>query len=235
MILKKKYNLRNCSVSVISGENQLKEFSEFLYDHHSALSDIISKNQAVTTNEVIRDETSPVIINANNEFLRLNSSSSIKFDFTHSAEVLPTMDLIHSANKCLNKTIAVFVQLCMEVRELCKEGNQLLKDCLLAYDELCELFQNGEKTTTDISSSHYERAKLDKIPLTTNALSRVCSKIKPFFQVQQFKERCFGAISEIINQFTALFNIDNGSSINVDYSSLHFQVSKCQMIGSEKN
>lgn len=210
----------------------MKEFSEFLHDHHFALNDIISKNQVVETSEVIRDGISPVMINATNEFLRVNNSSSIKLDFTHSAEVLPTMELIHSANKCLNKTIAVFVQLCMEVRELCKEGNQLLKDCLLAYEELCELFQNGEKTTTD--APNYECTKLDKIPLQTKALSKVCRKMNPFFQVQQFIERCFIVISEIINQFTALFNIDNGSSINVDYSSLHFQVSEHLMIRSKE-
>lgn len=204
---------------MVSGENQLKEFSDFLHDHQSILSDVLSKNQFITTtNEMISDESCPALMMAEKDVLRLHQHLSIEFDFAYSPEHIPTMDLIHSANKSLNKTIAVFVQLCVEARNLCNEGNQLLTDCLFSNEELCDIFRsNSELSSTEMFIS-------DKIPLSSKSLSTIWSKLKLFFEVQQFTDRCFNLISDIINQFTALFSVNNYNYINVDYSSLHFQV-----------
>lgn len=194
------------------------------------MNNVVSKAPFITTEEN-DEEVSNILLNANKDTLRQQEGSSIGINFSYAEEGISTMDLIQSDNKCLNKTIAVFVQLCTEVRELCKEGNHLLPNCLFASEELKEILQNSEmsdQTNIEIFSldmKECDRKKTDRIPLSINIVTKMNSYLGLFFRTQQFIERCFIIISEIIKQFTALFDIESSNYINVDYSSLHFQVS----------
>lgn len=169
---------------VISGERQLKEFSTFLQHHHCVLNNIISKNPFITTtNEMNGAEINPVLVNGDKDFLRLQQNSSIGVSFTHSAECIATMDLIHSDNRVLNKTIGVFVELCMEVKKLRKEGTQLLSSIVFTNEGLCELFgENRNQNLINVSSD----SQSDKIPLSTNVIETICNNLYLFFEAQQF-------------------------------------------------
>lgn len=216
--------------SVVTGEKQLNEFSAFIRYHHTALNNIVLKAPFITTDEK-NEESSNILKNADKDAVRQQKSASIRINFSYADEGISTMDLIQSDNKCLNKTIAVFAQLCIEVRELCKEGNHLLTNCLFACEELKEISENNEKKDQlcidifPVEVEKGERKKTDKVPLSINIVRKMNSYLGLFFRTQQFIERCFVVISEIIKQFTALFDVDNSNYINVDYSSLHFQVS----------
>lgn len=216
---------------VVTGEKQLSEFSAFLRSHHTVLNNIVSKAPFIII-EGKNDKISNILRNADKDAVRQQKGASININFSYADEGISTMDLIQSDNKCLNKTIAVFAQLCIEVRELCKEGNHLLSNCLFACEELKEISENSEKndqTCIGISQAEMnenESKRADKVPLSINIVRKMNSHLGLFFRTQQFIERCFVVISEIIKQFTALFDVDNSTYINVDYSSLHFQVSQ---------
>lgn len=208
----------------------MKEFSRFLQNYQSLLSSISSRNSVINTDKRCDGQTIPDLISTDKDTLHLQQGSSIGIDFSYAMENISTMDLMQSDNKCLNKTIAVFIQLCMEVRELNKEGDPLLSKCLFANEELCELSQNSEKNTSmntevPVVVTQNERFKIDKISLSAEVIAKINTYLRLFFKTNQFIERCFTVILEIITQFTALFDNNNSSYINVDYSSLHFQVS----------
>lgn len=177
------------------------------------------------------NEIKNILRNADKDTLRQQKGASIGINFSHAEEGISTMDMIQSDNKCLNKTIVVFAQLCIEVRELCKEGNQHLTNCLFAGEELKEISENNEKydqtnmEVFSVNTKDSKQKKSDTIPLSLNIVKKMNSYLGMFFRTQQFIERCFVVISEIIKQLTALFDSDKSNYINVDYSSLHFQVS----------
>lgn len=189
-------------------------------------------NVILKTPFIIKDhndeEVKNILRNADKDTLRQQKSASIRINFSCAEDGIATMDLIQSDNKCLNKTVAVFAQLCIEVRELCKEGNQHLTNCLFASEELREISENNEKndqTYIEIFSMDNKQKRADAVPLSINIVKKMNSYLGLFFRTQQFIERCFVVISEIIKQLTALFDADKSNHINVDYSSLHFQVS----------
>lgn len=191
---------------------------------------MVLNNITSKTNIISIDNGCPTLEWAEKNTLQTKLCSSISMDFSFGPEAIETMSLIHSENKCLNKTIAVFVELCWEVRELNKEGNPLLVKCLLASEELCELFQkNNDNDFNDIaipaSPSQTGRSKIQEISLSPGNIIKISGFLELLFQAQQFTERCFIVISEIVKQFSALFNVETSTYINIDYSSLHFQVS----------
>lgn len=113
----------------------------------------------------------------------------------------------------------------MEVRELCDEGNPLLAKCLFANEELCDHLQNyDENNASSYADDKNDSIQIDEIPLSADVIAKMNSLLAILFQAQQFMDRCFIVISEIIRQFSALFDVDTSGYINVDYSSLHFQV-----------
>lgn len=176
--------LINVSSLVISGEQQLKQFSTFLRVHQSTLNNVISKAPIITTTC------------AEKNTLHLQPSSSI--GLSYGTENISTIDLIQSDNKCLNKIIVVFVELCMEVRNLTNEGFKLL---FILHSE-----------NTHINHNNYKE------------FSKISSLLGVLLQAQQLIERSFVVVFEIIKQFTALFDVNSSGQINVDNSSLHFQV-----------
>lgn len=210
-------------VLVISGEQQLKQFSSFLKNHQTILNNVISKCPIIATDECNNGELRwcPILTCAEKNTLHLQPSSSIGIHFSYAAEQISTIDLIQSDNKCLNKTIAVFVELCMEVRELCKEGNSLLAKCVFANEELFENLQNIDVIN---GSNHNEFSQIDDISISAEVINKISSLLGVLLQAQQLIERCFIIVAEIIKQFTALFDVNSSGHINVDYSSLHFQV-----------
>lgn len=185
----------------------MKQFSIFLNKHKIVLNKVISKCSVITTDKFDNGEICPILTCADKNTIYLQSSSSIGIHFSYAKEHIPTIELIKSDNKCLNKTIAVFVELCMEVRELCKEGNLLLIKCVFNKKE-----SRINQYETDIS-------------LSVDVINEISSLFGCLLQALQFVERCYIVVSEIIKQFAALFDVKFSNNINVDYSSLHFQVS----------
>lgn len=216
--------LNNCSLLVISGEQQLKQFSTFLKNHQTVLNNVISKCPIIATDDGNNDDMrlGPILTTAEKNTLHLQPSSSIGIHYSYGVEKISTLELIQSDNKCLNKTIAVFVELCMEVRELCKEGNSLLVKCVFANEELFEHLQNDENN----SINNPNDSSIDDISLSVDVINKISTLLGILLQAQQFIERCLIIVSEIIRQFTALFDVNSSGHINVDYSSLHFQVSQ---------
>lgn len=217
------------SISVISGEKQLKEFSVFLQKHQAVLDNIISRNSIISMDEEINKEMCSILECAEKTSLHIDNSS-IRMNYSFDPESISTMGLIQSDNKCLNKTIGVFVQLCLEVRQLSSEGNPMLRKFILANEELYELLQIDDQNDQmdfekSSSSSHTEQNKMDEISLSPDVIIKMSSLLELLFQAQQFIERCYLVISEIIKQFSAVFNVESSTYINIDYSSLHFQVS----------
>lgn len=230
MILLIKIAIDFFSLLVGTGEKQLSEYSAFLRYHQNVLNNIVLRAPFIITEEN-NDDIKNILRNGDKDTLRQQKVASIRINFSCAEEGISTMDLIQSDNKCLNKTIAVFAQLCIEVRELCKEGNLHLTNCLFASDELKEISENCEKNdqtcievfSVDIKENNHK--KTDAVPLSIHIVKKLNSHLGLFFETQQFIERCFVVISEIIKQLTALFDADKSNYINVDYSSLHFQVS----------
>lgn len=159
--------------------------------------------------------------------MRSHPGSSVGLDFSFAVESVRPTDLIQTNNKCLNKTIAVFVQLCVEVQKLIKEGGQLMVKCLLANEELSGILQKNGSHHCSIPSpiNQNKCEEVNEILLSPEMIRKIGSFLGMLFQTQQFIDRNGVVISEIVKQFSALFDIDTGSYINVDYSSLHFQVS----------
>lgn len=214
---------------VISGEKQLKEFSMFLQNHQAVMNNIISKSPVISMDSGLDKEIGSTLIWAEKNSLHLNNSY-IYMNFSSGPESISTLGLVQSDNKCLNKTIAVFVEMCLEVRELHKEGNSLLHKSLLANEEFYELFQTNNidnQTTIGIpaATGDSECSKIDEIPLSPGVIIKLSTFSELLFQAKQFTDRCFVVVAEIIKQFMALFNVENSAYINIDYSSLHFQVS----------
>lgn len=164
----------------------------------------------------------PLFSNKVKQVSRLKQSSTIGIDYSFDSESISTLELVNSNNKCLNKTIAVFVQLCMEVRHLSKVGNSILVKCLFADEELCELLNqdDGEIETNVLNNDE----QVHGLSLSVPVIEKMTQLLEMLFQSQQFIERCIVVISEIIKQFAALFAVESNDYINVDHSSLHFQV-----------
>lgn len=148
----------------------------------------------------------------------------IGIDFGTGWESVSTVELIRSDNKCLNKMIIVFVQLCMEVRELIDEGNTILTNCFFADEDLFVL-QTDDETATSQSTAQDTSNRIDGGPLTADALCRISDFLDLLCRTEHFVERCYVVIAEIIKQFSALFAPENKYYVNVNSSSLHFQVS----------
>lgn len=122
--------------------------------------------------------------------------------------------------------IIVFVQLCMEVRELMDEGNTILTNCFFADEDLFVLQTDDEAmaaTTQNDGSDNSNR--IDGGPLTADALCKISDFLDLLCRTEHFVERCYIVIAEVIKQFSALFAPENKYYINVNSSSLHFQVS----------
>lgn len=214
---------------VISGEKQLKEFSSFLQHHQNQLKNIIARNIIPTIDKENGAEPCLMLENSNKDTFHLQPVHSVRINFPYNTECVSTMDLIQSDNKCLNKTIAVFLELCMEVRYLSDEGNRLLSKCFFINEELTELSQNSRAynetyVETPVPTDQIDKNKVEKFPLSAVLITKINHYLGIFVETQQFIERCFLVVNEIIKQFIALFDVDNSSYINVDYSSLHFQV-----------
>lgn len=105
----------------------------------------------------------------------------------------------------------------MEVRDLSKEGKHLLSNCLFASEEI--LRNSGNDENNEIIPMEWKK-------LSIHIVSKLNHHLSLFFRTQTFIERCFMAITEMIKQFTALFDAENRNYINVDHSLLHFQVSR---------
>lgn len=112
----------------------------------------------------------------------------------------------------------------MEVRELCKEGNPLMIKCLFANEELYEYLQKSGDDPIGSTVTSGGNKEFAEISLSAEIITKINSVLGVLLQAQQFIERCFVVILEIIKQFTALFDVNSSGYINVDYSSLHFQV-----------
>lgn len=119
--------------------------------------------------------------------------------------------------------IIVFVQLCMEVRELIEEGNTLLTNCFFADEDLFVL--QAEDDVSSQNDTNDSNNRIDGGPLTPEALCKISDFLDLLCRTENFMERCYVVISEIIKQFSALFAPENKYYINVNSSSLHFQVS----------
>lgn len=221
-------------ISVISGEQQLKKFSKFLQKHQSILHDLVCKSPIIIANES-GDGNCPILINGSKKSLNSKLNLSAKINFSHEFESISTLELIQSDNKCLNKTVVAFVQLCTEVRKLCQEGKQLLVKCLFANEEIIEHTQKNDDNDIQndpdfLSSKKSEHSiknygvEVDKISLSVDIIFILNGQLETLLQTQLFIERCFVIISEIIKQFAFLFDVDISGYINVDHSSLHFQV-----------
>lgn len=221
----------------------MKQFSKFLQNHQTLLNDLICKSAVISegiesaesidklkgsskTNENL---SVPPIAAKAKTIKCLQESSSIGIDYSSAVEAISTIDLISSDNKCLSKTIAVFVQLCMEVRQLCKDGNEILVNILFVDEDLCELLNKDEQeerfSIDNQTNDGPNEDQLNGISLSTTVINKISDLLDLLLQAQQFVERCFVVISEIISQFSALFSVENSNYINVDHSSLHFQVS----------
>lgn len=212
----------------------MKDFSRFLQSHSSSLNELLSKSILAQNVNNDDDEKQKPPIKSNDtisfpfysnkvkHISRLKQSSSIGIDYSFDIESISTVELVNSNNKCLNKTIAVFVQLCMEVRHLSEEGNSILVKCLFADEELCELLNQDDYEIEKKVPNNY--AQVHGLSLSVSIVEKMNELLEMLFQAQQFIERCFVVISEIIKQLAALFAVESSNYINVDHSSLHFQV-----------
>lgn len=228
--------------AVISGEKQLKEFTKFLQSHDTLLARLIYQTNSInavtaatsTDSNVNRSEIDAIppqsmALSAKRKFIAAGQQCRpIGVDFGTGWESVATVDLIRSDNKCLNKMIIVFVQLCMEVRELIAEGNTLLTNCLFADEDLFVMQTDDDAHSAaaqqnDGCDSSSDR--LDDGPLTADALCKISDILDLLCRTEHFVERCYVVIAEIIKQFSALFAPENKYYINVNSSSLHFQVS----------
>lgn len=229
-----------CFFLVVSGEKQLKEFTKFIQNHDALLNSLIYKSVVVTDSDSDGDKNkrnfrpvSQLIIppmSSKTKEIPTQRQNIIGLDFNPLTEAISTIELITSDNKCLNKMIAVFVQLCMEVRQLSKEGHTILSNCLFADEDLCimqnmhELTDSNEKDMK-INSGDALDSEYDDSPLTVDIIHKISNFLDLLCQAEHFVERIYVVISEIIKQFSALFAAENNYYINVSSSSLHFQVS----------
>lgn len=131
-------------------------------------------------------------------------------------ESISTVELVSSDNKCLNKTVVVFVQLCTEVRKLLKESQSLLTHCVYADEDLFLVLSGDE--------ANEEEERIEGTLLTANLLCKMGEFLDLITRIEHFIERCIIVIGEIIKQLTSLFAPENKYYVNVNSSSLHFQV-----------
>lgn len=216
----------------------MKEFTKFLQSHDTLLDRLIYQTNAINAiaitstpddvnvnrneNETISSQSIP--LSAKRKFIAAGQQCHpIGIDFGSGWESVSTVDLIRSDNKCLNKMIIVFVQLCMEVRELIDEGNTILTNCFFADEDLYVLQIEDEATAQHDANDMNNR--IDGGPLTAEALCKISDFLDLLCRTEHFIERCYVVIAEIIKQFSALFAPENKYYINVNSSSLHFQVS----------
>lgn len=205
--------------------------------HEDVLADILAKGASIHDVNHSSDrhrngskldgyEGEPVRWAKATSILRLKSSAAIGIDYSNAEEDVSTMDLVKSPNMCLNKTIAVFVQLCMEVRQLTKEGHRFLVKSLFADEDLCEILnQEDEANDLDGSAAQVRDDDIGGLALSARVINKISDLLELLVQAQQFTVRCSAVVTAIIKQFAALFNTENSNYINVNHSSLHFQVS----------
>lgn len=158
---------------VLSGELQLKEFSQFIESHDNLLNKLIYKSVVIidTADETTRnnEQRNSSTSRKNKPVVRFNVtpiwSSKVKvisplkqgipvdIDFNQPYEAIATVDLVATENRSLQKVIAVLVQLCMEVRQLTDEGNVILTNCLFVHEDLSNSINsqssNGDKGESD--------------------------------------------------------------------------------------
>lgn len=219
------------------GERQLKEFSKFLQNHDNALTDLLYKSvvpfefgddeepsprsSAPSRNHASLYHKLPPWSSKENVIAPMQQYVPIAIDYNDPAESISTLELVATDNQCLNKMVAVFVQLCSEVRQLMHEGDAILLNCLYADEDLCQLYCDDE----ELNEAMMSRLDVDLGNLTPAAISKLNKLLEFLCQTQYFVERCFVVISEIIKQLAGLFGAQDQYYINVNYSTLHFQVS----------
>lgn len=218
--------------AVISGEKQLKEFTEFLQNHDTLLNRLLVQTNSLnavasaTSGDPSRNTIECIpsqALSAKRKYVAAEQQCRpIGIDFGSGWESVATVDLIRSDNVCLNKMIVVFVQLCMEVRELIDEGNTMLTSCFFADEDLFVL--QAEDDVASQSDANDGNNRIDGGPLTAEALCKISEFLELLCRTGYFVERCYEVIAEIIKQFSALFAPQNKYYINVNSSSLHFQV-----------
>lgn len=191
----------------------MKEFTKFLQNHDELLNNLVQKSQKPNNLRV----NSAWPLSFSHEFVAPMQCRPITLDFSNDNERITTVEMVASDNKCLNKMITVFVQLCMEVRQLIDEGQALLIHCIYADEDLFLLM--SENMDDDENVDRFEDS-----PLTADLLFKMGDFLDLYTRIEHFIERCYMIISEIIKQLAALFEPENKYFINVNSSSLHFQV-----------
>lgn len=214
----------------------MKEFSKFLQNHDAALSDLLYKSvvpfesadgsDSSTKSSVTSKQYSspyqqpPPWSSKDNVISPMQQYVPIGIDYNHPIENISTLELIATENQSLNKMVAVFVQLCAEVRFLMDEGDVILLNCLYADEDLCQLYCDDD----ELNEALLANFDADLGNLTPAAILKLNKLLEFLCQTQYFIERCFVVISDIIKQLAALFAAEDQYYINVNYSSLHFQV-----------
>lgn len=228
--------IENSHPTVQHGERQLKEFSRFLQRHDEALSDLLYRtvvplqfgdDEASTKNGVQPRRHShlyrqpPPWSAKDNVIAPMQQYVPIHLDYSHPIENITTLELVATENQCLNKMVAVFVQLCTEVRQLMDEGDAILLKCLYADEDLCQLYCDDDDLIQPVVAAESD---VDLGNLTPAAILKLNKLLDFLCQTQYFVERCFVVISDIIKQLAALFAAEEQYYINVNHSTLHFQV-----------
>lgn len=219
------------------GERQLKDFSKFLRRHDEALLDLLYKS--VVSYEFAIDNVStargasqskrpsslyqqlPPWSAKDNVITPMQQHVPIRLNFGQPVERISTLELVATDNQCLNKMIGVFVHLCTEVRQLMDDGDAILLKCLYADEDLCQFYCQDDELIEPFDSSGLD---VDLGNLTPTAILKINKLLDFLCETQNFVEQCFLVISDIIKQLAALFAAEDQYYINVNYSSLHFQV-----------
>lgn len=242
---------------VLSGELQLKEFSQFIESHDSLLNNLFHKSFVITDDQTnksheqrnsllttrkskgaLKPNTTPIWSSKVNVISPLKQCIPVNIDFNQPYEAIPIVDLVATENRSLQKVIAVLVQLCMEVRQLTEEGNVILTNCLFVHEEICNSMHSQNSNGFDGDSTNLDGRTNDLNSdclindvestfysiLTTKSIVKISKLLDFLCEAQYFLERCFIVINEIISQLAALFAAEDKYYINVNNSTLHFQV-----------
>lgn len=197
--------------SVLSGEKQLKEFTKFLQLHDTKLNNLL-ENQS--SNDIDTGTAWP--LSTNHKYVTPLQCQTIGIDLLCDNESISIIEMVSSDNKCLNKTVVVFVQLCTEIRKLLKEGQGILTHCVYADEDLFILMNENDPGNDD--------ERIDGTLLTANVLCKIGEFLDLITRIEHFIERCIIVIGETIKQLSSLFAPENKYYVNVNSSSLHFQV-----------
>lgn len=189
----------------------MKEFTKFLQTHDNKLNKLLATQ---SLNSIDTGTAWP--LSANHKSVTTLQCRTIGIDLLCDNESISIVEMVSSDNKCLNKTIIVFVQLCTEVRKLIKESETLLTHCVYADEDLF-ILMNGNDLDED-------EERIEGTLLTANILCRMGEFLDLITRIEHFIERCIIVIGEIIKQLSSLFAPENKYYVNVNSSSLHFQV-----------